>query len=69
MEPIIKIEHLNKEFKLKGMDVHALKDVNLDIYKGDIFFHHSTGLGHMPGIPLDIIHSLPLSINQSDQNH
>nr|WP_302592435.1 ATP-binding cassette domain-containing protein [uncultured Marvinbryantia sp.] len=37
MEPIIKIEHLEKEFKLKEMDVHALRDVSLDIYKGDIY--------------------------------
>ena len=37
MEPIIKIEHLDKEFKQKDMNVHALKDVNLDIYKGDIY--------------------------------
>lgn len=37
MEPIIKIEHLDKEFKLKDMNVHALKDVCLDIYKGDIY--------------------------------
>lgn len=37
MEPIIKIVHLNKEFKLKDMNVHALKDVSLDIYKGDIY--------------------------------
>ena len=37
MEPIIKIEHLNKEFVLKDMNVHALKDVSLDIYKGDIY--------------------------------
>lgn len=37
MEPIIKIEHLNKQFKVKDMDVHALRDVSLDIYKGDIY--------------------------------
>ncbi len=37
MEPIIKIEHLDKEFKQKDMNVHALKDVSLDIYKGDIY--------------------------------
>ena len=37
MEPIIKIQHLNKEFKLKETDVHALSDVSLDIYKGDIY--------------------------------
>lgn len=37
MEPIIKIEHLDKWFKVKEMDVHALQDVSLDIYKGDIY--------------------------------
>ena len=37
MEPIIKIEHLDKQFQLKDMDVQALHDVNLDIYKGDIY--------------------------------
>lgn len=37
MEPIIRIEHLDKEFKLKDMSVNALKDVSLDIYKGDIY--------------------------------
>jgi D-methionine transport system ATP-binding protein len=37
MEPIIKIEHLNKEFKLKDTNVNALQDVSLDIFKGDIY--------------------------------
>ncbi|MDY3249003.1 MAG: ATP-binding cassette domain-containing protein [Candidatus Choladocola sp.] len=37
MEPIIKIEHLNKEFRQKDMNVNALQDVSLDIYKGDIY--------------------------------
>lgn len=37
MEPIIKIEHLNKAFRLKDTDVHALQDVSLDIYKGNIY--------------------------------
>lgn len=37
MEPIIKIVHLDKEFKQRDMEVHALRDVNLDIYKGDIY--------------------------------
>ncbi len=37
MEPIIKIEHLSKEFSLKDANVHALNDVSLDIYKGDIY--------------------------------
>lgn len=37
MEPIIKIVHLDKTFSQRGAEVHALKDVNLDIYKGDIY--------------------------------
>ena len=37
MEPIIKIEHLCKEFKSKDASVQALKDISLDIYKGDIY--------------------------------
>ena len=37
MEPIIKIQNLDKEFKVKGMNVQALKEVSLDIYKGDIY--------------------------------
>ncbi len=37
MEPIIKVEHLGKEFKLKNTDVHALRDVSLEINKGDIY--------------------------------
>lgn len=37
MEPIIKIVHLDKAFKQRSTEVHALKDVNLDIYKGDIY--------------------------------
>ncbi len=37
MEPIIKIVHLDKSFRQRDMEVHALKDVNLDIYKGDIY--------------------------------
>lgn len=36
MEPIIKIEHVSKSFAGKN-EVHALKDVNLDIQRGDIF--------------------------------
>ncbi len=36
MEPIIRIEHVSKSFAGKNQ-VHALNDVNLDIYKGDIF--------------------------------
>lgn len=37
MKPIIKIEHLDKWFKVKDMDVHALDDISLDIYKGEIY--------------------------------
>lgn len=37
MEPMIKIEHLDKTFKGKTRTVYALKDINLDIQKGDIF--------------------------------
>ncbi len=37
MEPIIKIVHLDKSFRQRDMEVHVLKDVNLDIYKGDIY--------------------------------
>lgn len=37
MEPMIKIEHLDKTFVGKNQTVYALKDTNLDIQKGDIF--------------------------------
>lgn len=37
MEPMIKIEHLDKTFRGKTQTVYALKDINLDIQKGDIF--------------------------------
>ena len=37
MEPIIRIVDLYKDFKQKDMEVHALRGVNLDIYKGDIY--------------------------------
>ncbi len=37
MEPIIRIEHLNKEFQTKDTSVRALNDISLDIYKGDIY--------------------------------
>ncbi|MCD7954988.1 MAG: ATP-binding cassette domain-containing protein [Lachnospiraceae bacterium] len=37
MEPIIKIQHLNKEFRQKNTEVHALRDVCLEIQKGDIY--------------------------------
>ncbi|MDD6155756.1 MAG: ATP-binding cassette domain-containing protein, partial [Lachnospiraceae bacterium] len=34
---MIKIEHLDKTFNGKTQTVYALKDINLDIQKGDIF--------------------------------
>lgn len=37
MEPIIQVENLCKKFKMKDGQVDALKDVNLDIEKGEIF--------------------------------
>ena len=37
MEPIIQVENLCKKFDMKDGTVYALKDVNLDIEKGDIF--------------------------------
>ncbi len=37
MEPIIRVEHLSKEFGTKGGGVHALNDVSLTIDKGDIY--------------------------------
>lgn len=37
MEPIIRIEHLDKTFQSKEGEVHALNDVSLDIFKGDIY--------------------------------
>ena len=36
-EPIIRLEHLVKEFKTSGGTVRALEDINLDIYAGEIF--------------------------------
>jgi NitT/TauT family transport system ATP-binding protein len=33
--PIIEIEHLSKEFELNGTRIHALRDVNLTISKGE----------------------------------
>lgn len=36
MEPIIKIDHVSKSFAGKNR-IHALKDVNLEIYPGNIF--------------------------------
>lgn len=37
MEPIIRIDHLNKEFRTKDASVQALNDICLDIYKGNIY--------------------------------
>ena len=37
MEPMIKLEHLDKTFVSKNQTVYALKDINLEIQKGDIF--------------------------------
>ncbi len=37
MEPIIKIEHLNKSFQTKEGRVDAAKDISLSIDKGDIY--------------------------------
>lgn len=35
--PIIQIQHLSKTFQQKKTKVEALKDINLDIYAGEIF--------------------------------
>ncbi len=37
MEPIIKIQHLSKDFQQKDSVVHALRDVSLEINPGDIY--------------------------------
>lgn len=37
MEPMIKIEHLDKTFAGKTQTVYALRDINLDIQRRDIF--------------------------------
>lgn len=37
MEPIIRVEHLNKVFETKGGTVEAAKDISFTIQKGDIF--------------------------------
>ncbi len=37
MEPIIRIEHLDKKFNGREAEVHALNDVTLDISRGDIY--------------------------------
>ena len=36
-EPIIRLEHLGKEFKTSAGTVKALDDISLDIYAGEIF--------------------------------
>lgn len=36
-QPIIQIQHLYKSYQQKGKTVDALKDINLDIYSGEIF--------------------------------
>ncbi len=37
VKPIIRIDHLTKTFSAKKKDFHALKDVQLDIYPGEVF--------------------------------
>ena len=37
VDSIIKLEHVNKRFLSKAADVHAVKDVNLEIERGEIF--------------------------------
>ena len=37
MEPIIRVSHVSKTFNAKNGQVEAVKDVNFDIEKGDIF--------------------------------
>ena len=37
MEPIIKIENLSKDYKVKNGILHALIGINIDIFKGDIY--------------------------------
>jgi len=36
MQPLIRIENLNKTFSFPGGDVHVLKDVTFDVAKGDM---------------------------------
>lgn len=35
--PMVRFEHLGKTYRVKGQDVNALKDVTLEIKKGEIF--------------------------------
>ena len=37
MEPIIKVEHLTKEFQSGGGQIAAVDDISFSIEKGDIF--------------------------------
>lgn len=37
MEPIIRVSHVSKTFYAKNGEVEAVKDINFDIEKGDIF--------------------------------
>jgi lipoprotein-releasing system ATP-binding protein len=36
MEPLIKVKNLNKSFYLPGRTLHVLKDITLDLYKGEM---------------------------------
>ena len=34
-EPILSVRDLNLKFRLRGQTLHALRDVSLDVYKGE----------------------------------
>ena len=34
-EPILSVQHLNVKFSLRGKVLHAIRDVSLDLYKGE----------------------------------
>ena len=34
-EPILSVQHLNVKFSLRGKMLHAIRDVSLDLYKGE----------------------------------
>lgn len=36
MEPLISVRKLNKTFSVSGRDLHILKDINLDVQKGEM---------------------------------
>jgi lipoprotein-releasing system ATP-binding protein len=36
MEPLIRVKNLNKSFHLPGRTLHVLKDITLDLYKGEM---------------------------------